>query len=99
MKMDAAIQKVCLEIEKKFHPEKTIVFQNKRDLSGKTTSFKLCVVVGDNAARCEHDIYLQVESEVPFDVLCYTSADFERKCLQEHTFASRILKTGEVFHE
>ena len=98
MKWDAVITDVCREITERFQPEAIYIFQNKRDLAGRTTSFKLCVVVRQDAARCEHDIYLQVECPVPFDVLCYTSEDFAEKSAQSHTFASRIAQTGEVFH-
>ena len=94
--MNQNIENVCQKIAVDFDVRKIIVFSVKHDLSGKVMSFKICVVSDCDPQKIERDIYCCVESDVPYDVICYHSEDFERMIKDGTSFASRINETGAV---
>lgn len=89
------VKTVCEHIIGQFHPQKVILFNIKHSPSGSEKSFKLCVVV-DTADKIsvEKRIYLDIDSEIPFDVLIYTPQEWDSLMLQKHSFATRISQEG-----
>lgn len=82
-------------IAEKFHPEKIYLFSNKRADAGKTAGFKLCVVVDCNdIEKIERQIYLEVDSEVPYDIIIHSAANFEELCGRKGSFVQKIVKNG-----
>lgn len=98
MNHDILIQNVVNEIVQLFSPKRIYLFSQKINIQGSVTSFKL-VIVSEHADSLEHDIYLQVDSPIPFDVVVYTPEEWESLSQTEHSFASRVKKNGEILYE
>lgn len=93
------IMTVVNSIAQKFSPEKIYLFSNKRGGVGKSAGFKLCIIVeSENMAGLEREIYLQVDSEVPFDIVLYTPAIWMKLLERKGSFASRIVSAGVVVY-
>ena len=93
-----AVRQLCTDIVRLVHPKKIILFNQKTDVHGALSSFKLCVVAEGNPAELEGRIYLGTDCPVHFDVLVYSCADFEKFSADPTSFAHRIVKTGSVLH-
>lgn len=91
---------VCDAIVQMLSPKKIILFNLKQNVTGETRSFKLCVVseIEDKDAA-ERRIYLEIECEVPFDVLIYTPEEWTALSIERESFAHRILEKGTVVYE
>lgn len=86
---------VVNSIAAKFAPVKIYMFNNRRGEKGRTTGFKLCVINDcDDLLETERKIYLEVDSEVPFDIVLYSPGDWERLCETNGSFAQKVAKTG-----
>lgn len=91
---------VCDAIVQKFSPEKIILFNRKQNVSGDTRSFKLCVIKEtQDKEDMERRVYLEIECEVPFDVLIYTPEEWAALSAEPESFAHRILAKGMVVYE
>lgn len=90
---------VVEEIARRFQPERIYLYNHKRNPKGDTLSFKLCVIsnFGDKAAA-ERNIYLDIDCEVPFDVILYTPGEWESLCGKKDSFARKIDLTGMVVY-
>lgn len=91
---------ICEEIKRLFVVEKLIVFGVKRrEVDNEVTDLDICVV-------CEHDdknewlkkAYLEIDSEIPFDIFLYTPSQWTEMIKQSESFASRILRKGCVVY-
>lgn len=95
MELNANIKKVCDEIEKNFNPDKVILYNVKRNVSGEMRGFKICVIVNTaNRLDTEKHIYLDVDSEIPFDVLVYTPVEWDKLLSEKSSFACRVIREG-----
>lgn len=101
MDYDERIMKVCEDIAALVKPVRIIIFHTKYDLSGELESFKLCVVVNDTECyKLEQKIYLNVECDVPYDVLAYNREHWDSLMNDDGSFACRgIMKGGVVLYE
>lgn len=86
---------VVKSIVDKFGADEIYLFSNKRGGVGKSAGFKLGVIVehGD-MQELERQIYLQVDSEVPFDVVLYTPNTWTELLERKGSFAQRIIAHG-----
>lgn len=99
MDIDEKIKQVCDEIAQHYAPEQIILFNYKNSVLGEPRSFKLCVVTKtDNKSALEKEIYLNVECDIPFDILIYTSDEWEHLTAEATSFAYRIKKKGTVVY-
>lgn len=99
MQTDSCIQAVCDEIVRQFSPDTIILFNVKHSPSGQTKSFKLCVVAEtDDTALTEKRIYLDIDSDVPFDVLVYTPHEWQKLLQEKNSFANRITQEGRYIY-
>ena len=96
---DKTIDCVCRQIIDKFSPAKIILFSRKNSPSGMLSSFKLCIIVGGDADMIEHDIYMDVDCDIPFDALVYEESDFDKLSGWNGSFAQRIASEGSVLYE
>lgn len=95
MELDANIKRVCDYVKSNFNPEKVILFNVKRSGSGAIRSFKICVIIDTkNKLDTERHIYLDVDSDIPFDVLVYTPSEWEKLLSEKSSFACRVIKEG-----
>lgn len=100
MQMGENIRAVTERIIRDFGPKRLILFSVKRNLSGDEQGFKLCVVLPvQDKAETEKRIYLDIESEIPFDVLVYTPEEWEQLQGDAGSFARRIEEEGTCIYD
>ena len=88
------------EIVRLLKPECIILFSRKQDTQGGLTAVKLCVVIsGGDARKAEQQLYMQLDAEMPFDILVYTKEEWERLLATPLSFAGRIRQMGSVLYE
>lgn len=95
-----AIMSVVNEIVELIHPKKIYLYNLRSSAAGTTTSFKLCVV-GDftDKSEAERELYLKIDSVVPFDIILYTPFEWDALCARSESFASRISLSGTILYE
>lgn len=100
MREKAFLYHIAEEICRKANVWKIILFSQKYGLSGGVDSFKLCIIIknGDKT-QVEKNIYLGVETDIPFDVVIYTKKEFEMLSGEKGTFAHKVNTTGKVLYE
>lgn len=93
------IAAVVDEIVAMLAPQWVYLYNHRTNAAGSTTGFKLCVVADmPDKAVVERRIYLEIDSEVPFDVILYTPAEWKRLCDTPDSFARKIFLTGMVVY-
>ena len=99
MQISEQVESVCNEIASRYSPQSIILFSCKRNIAGEIGSFKLCVVMdtGDKH-EAERRIYLDVDSECPYDVLVYTPEEWQKHTSELHSFAHRVKEKGTVIY-
>lgn len=89
------IRAVCQSITEQFSPESIYLFSNKRGGIGKSAGFKLCVILDCNDMEVvERKIYLDIDCDVPFDVVLYSPETWRELLTRKGSLAERIQKTG-----
>lgn len=81
------------------------LISRKHDARERLTSFKLALITDGvssqepvNPAEIEGTLYLNVDCDVPFDLLVYASGQWDDLIQESNTFAARIQKTGVTLH-
>lgn len=93
------VSAVVREIVRLLAPQKIYLYNQRVNAQGATTGFKLCIVADcPNTEQAECKIYVDVDSEVPFDVLLYTPVQWEQLIRQDKSFASHIARNGVVVY-
>lgn len=90
------IAEICSQVKK------IILVSYKTDNYDELTSFKLCLIVEDNIEsmpELECSLYMQIDSDIPFDLIFYSIPEWEQLKEKEGTFASKINSTGAVLYE
>ena len=91
---------ICDEMKRLFDIELLVVFGVKRrEKDNAVTDLDVCVV-------CEHDnknewikkAYLEIDSDIPFDISLYTPSEWKCLIQKSESFASRILRKGCVVY-
>ena len=103
MELTKEITYICDEIKRLFDVEKIIIFSVKRcEKNSCITDLDVCVVTKE----LPHDrntwlkkAYLDIESEIPFDLFLYTQDEWDTLTKDDSTFASRIARKGCVVYE
>jgi acid stress-induced BolA-like protein IbaG/YrbA len=99
MQINNCVKTVCDKIISRFSPEKIILFNSKFKTSGETGSFKICIIKETaDKSEIEKQIYLEIESEISFDILIYTPEEWEKHTADIHSFAYSISKKGTVIY-
>ena len=97
--MDKEIKDVVEQIIALMDVCKIVLFSKKVDLSGKTSSFKICVITEeDNVNEFERRIYINVESDIPFDALIYSKEDWDKYLGRKGSFCDQINDRGSVIY-
>lgn len=98
--IDIDIFNILKEVQKLTNPYKLILFHRKVGNSGKTLSFKICIVINiKNKLEIEKNIYKNIDSDIPFDVIIYTQEEWEKLKYKKHSFVNKILKIGIIIDE
>lgn len=93
---------ICDEIKQNFDVEKLIVFGIKRsEKTNKITDLDICVIAKeiDNKNLWLKKAYLEIDSDIPYDLFLYTTKEWEECIKQTKSFASRIERKGLVVYE
>ncbi len=99
MKIPEDIKNVVDTIVERFSPQKIYLFSNKRKGVGKSAGFKLCIVVeSENMHELERQIYLEVDCDVPFDIVLYKPTTWAELMERKGSFATRIDESGVVVY-
>ncbi len=73
----------------------------KVDTAGELTSFKLGLIVDDSVTSTSEyaaRVYMDIDCELPYDIIVYTESEFERLKDDNGTFANKILSKGTVLY-
>ncbi len=93
--MEEQILKVARELQAITDVKKLYLFNQKNSVGGSLSSFKLCAVVQAlDKQALELQIYRQIDSAVPFDIVLYTLDEWSTLSSEEGTFAHKVLQTG-----
>lgn len=79
------------------HIRKIFLISFKVDNDSELTSFKLALILDDNASNLpemECRLYLEVDCELPFDLVIYRESEFDRLKKEIGTFAWKIDNSG-----
>lgn len=87
-------------IVKLANPQKILLFSQKTQSDGSPSSVKLCVIVpGGDPRAIEHRLYMEIETELSFDALVYTAAQWEQLVRTPYSLAARAQESGRVLYE
>lgn len=79
------------------NPISIILVSNKINTSGDLVSFKLALVVEDSVesiSELECSLYMQVDSDIPYDLVLYKLSEWKKFKDDIGTFACKINSTG-----
>ena len=94
---DKVIEETVDQIVKLFSPSRVIEYNTKYDMDGKLRSFKLCFVGKiQDKKKMLTQIFDEVDSEIPYDILLYTDEQFEELKDSSDAFASRVNQKGRL---
>ncbi|MEF9984569.1 MAG: hypothetical protein RSD67_06155 [Oscillospiraceae bacterium] len=97
--MDEYINSVVEQIVDVVEVDKIILFSKKQDLEGKLSSFKICVIIKkETKTESEKEIYINVDCEIPFDVVVYTSNEWNKLVNEKGSFGNKVNRTGSVIY-
>lgn len=97
---DARLTRLRNDIVACIHPDQIWLFSRKEGLDGRLSSVKLCVVVPEGDSRkAEHTLYLEVDSELPFDLVCYNREQWDALTGNPDSFAYRVRSSGRLLYE
>lgn len=93
------LEQMCHQLVASFHPQKIILFNKKVSTDGALSSFKLCVILDtDDVLATEQKIYLALDFDLPYDILVYTPAEWDKYSTDPDSFASHVNQKGMVLY-
>ena len=97
---NAELQKITRQFIERYKPHKLFLFGSQaRSSATYNSDIDLCVIVEATDKRMLlTDMYLNIESDVPFDLLLYSPEEWEQ-CVLDHTsFAYQINMEGVLLY-
>ena len=91
------INKTAESIKEICSPQSIILVRNKVNTEGDLVSFKFVVVVDDeveSTAVLECRLYMQIDCEIPYDIVLYKMSEWNKFKNDIGTFAWKIYNTG-----
>ena len=77
--MDPKLLALRDEVVRLVSPLRIMVFSRKQTLDGTLASVKLAVIIGaGDPHAAEHRLYMELEADIPFDVVVYTAQEWGR---------------------
>ena len=99
MEVNQIIRDVAEDITKICTPVKIILISTKTDMNNNLKSFKLCIVVdGSDISTLEHSLYMNVDCDIPYDLVFYQAQQWKNLSGQHDTFAGKIHDSGVVLY-
>ena len=102
MAFDKEITDICDGLTRLFDVEKLIVFGVKRSESTKNiTDLDICVIADYDYNKNDFlkRAYLEIDSDIPFDIFLYTPTEWNNLIKKSESFASRIDRKGCIVYE
>lgn len=100
--MTEAIRQTTQDILRVCHPQRIILFAEKRTMStGKLKAFSLCIIVPDEI-DCRHlrtQLHLALSADVPVNLNVYTADEWDDLLEDETSYAAWIARKGQVIYE
>ncbi len=97
--MKDQLSALCLSILEICDAKKIILYGSKFTPDGKTLrEVNLCLAVNDEPLKIESRLYLELESEIAFNLLVYSEEEFERLEKDPTSYAHSIVTKGTVLH-
>lgn len=94
------LDELIAAIVRSAEPRRILLFSQKTHPDGSPSSVKLCVVIPEGDPHAvEHRLYMEIETELPFDVLVYTAEQWDRLARTPYSLAARAEKSGRVLYE
>ena len=100
--LPSEITNVCEDMLRLFDVKRMVVFGIKNDEKCKgVCDFDLCVVADsiDDKNIWLKKAYLEIDSDIPFDLFLYTEKEWDDCIKFSESFASRINRKGSVVYE
>jgi hypothetical protein len=91
------IQSVANTIGEKYSPKEIVLISKKINNHGELTSFKIALLVDDDISsisELECKIYIDVDSEIPYDIVIYRTSEWLYLKEDTSTFAYKIYSQG-----
>ncbi len=101
MRENPIIQQVAKSIAEKCNPIRITLVSYKTNNYEELTSFKLALIVQDgikSMPELECSLYVEIDSDIPFDLIFYSISEWNELHTQEGTFAWKIDNTGAVLY-
>jgi len=93
------IQIVAEKLVEMLHPSVIYLYNQRVSAVGHTTGFKLCVVASlQDKRKAEHCAYMEIDCDVPFDLLLYTPEEWADITARKDSFAAKIQRTGKIVY-
>ncbi len=97
VEVENSIQSVADAIGEKYQPKGIVLISKKVNNHGDLTSFKVAVLVSDDISsisELECKIYLDVDSDIPYDIVIYKLSEWLYLKEDVSTFAYKIYSQG-----
>lgn len=95
--VEREIQMVADTIGNKYEPKAIVLISRKRNNQDELTSFKIALLVSDDISsisELECKIYLDVDSDIPYDIVIYRASEWLYLKEDVSTFAYKIYSQG-----
>ena len=93
------LKTLCENIIRLCHPREIRLFSQKQKPNGELSAVKLCVIIPEGSSReVEHRLYIEADSDIPFDVLVYTDEEWQKQLSSEMSFAGKIREQGRLLY-
>lgn len=87
------------EIRRIAGAERLVVYSVKQE-GGRVSGASICVVAAtDDKDTLAHRLYLEIDSDISFDVLIYTPEEWSALLADPQSYASRIAEKGQAYGE
>lgn len=98
--MNQNIEDIKQQIIDKFNPKEIYLFGSyAKGVVTQHSDIDICVIIDtDNKRQLTQKIYLEVESDMDFDIVIYTPLEWEKYKEDKATFANIINSTGVSLH-
>lgn len=94
------VAEVVEQIIRLISPMRIYLYNQRIDAKYITTSFKLCIIAAvEDKYVAERDIYMEIDCDIPFDILLYSPEEWEELTSHTASFAHRIKRTGTVVYD
>ena len=84
------------QIVNKFNPQEIVLFGSlAKGIFRSNSDIDICIIKDtDNKSELITEIYTEVDSRVPYDIVLYTTKEWEEYKNDKSTFAYSIINTG-----